>query len=117
LVWRRAIAARKFLKNQGFPVFQKLWRFSVQCQLNATWYQAARLAEGRARTEAPEAGPEGRRCLQKWGYAEAVAKALAEAKKRKAPLRIAFQERGQDRQDKRPQEMLCAEADAPRRRW
>jgi uncharacterized DUF497 family protein len=32
LVWRRAIAARKFLKNQGFPVFQKLWRFSVQCQ-------------------------------------------------------------------------------------
>jgi hypothetical protein len=41
LVWRRAIAARKFLKNQGFPVFQKLWRFSVQCQLNATWYKVA----------------------------------------------------------------------------
>jgi hypothetical protein len=40
LVWRRAIAARKFLKNQGFPVFQKLWRFSVQCQLNATWYES-----------------------------------------------------------------------------
>jgi hypothetical protein len=40
LVWRRAIAAHKFVKNQGFPVFQKLWRFSVQCQLNATWYNA-----------------------------------------------------------------------------
>jgi hypothetical protein len=26
LVWRRFIVARKFLKNLGFPVFQKLWR-------------------------------------------------------------------------------------------
>jgi len=26
LVWRRFIVARKFVKNQGFPVFHKLWR-------------------------------------------------------------------------------------------
>jgi len=36
LVWRRFIDARKFLKNQDFPVFQKLWRkhsIPIECYL------------------------------------------------------------------------------------
>jgi hypothetical protein len=36
LVWRRFIAARKYKKNQGFPVFQKLWRehsIPIECNL------------------------------------------------------------------------------------
>jgi hypothetical protein len=38
----RISAARKFLKNQGSPVFQKLWRKAFNLILNATWYNRAK---------------------------------------------------------------------------
>jgi hypothetical protein len=37
----RCSPARQFLKNQGFPVFQKLWRKAFNLILNATWYKDA----------------------------------------------------------------------------